>query len=91
MEELRRIMADLSELQFSMEGLSYIMGVLEESYEYKQEYEMQKNIIIFKLLLDSMSENLSDRVDEIDRFILENRKNWHKKTIYETMWNQQYS
>lgn len=74
MEELRRIMADLSELQFSMEGLSYIMGVLEESYEYRQEYEMQKNIIIFKLLLDSMSENLSDRVDEIDRFILSSKK-----------------
>ena len=74
MEELRRIMADLSELQFSMEGLSYIMGVLEESYEYKQEYEMQKNIIIFKLLLDSMSENLRDRVDEIDRFILSSKK-----------------
>ena len=49
------------------------MGVLEESYEYKQEYEMQKNIIIFKLLLDSMSENLSDRVDEIDRFILDSK------------------
>ncbi len=73
MEELRRIMADLSELQFSMEGLSYIMGLLEESYEYKQEYEMQKNIIIFKMLLDSMSENLSDRVDEIDRVILGNK------------------
>ena len=73
MEELRRIMADLSELQFSMEGLSYIMGILEEAYEYKQEYEMQKNIVIFKMLLDSMSENLSDRVDEIDRFILSSK------------------
>ena len=77
MEELRRIMGDLSELQFSMEGLSYIMGLLEECYEYKQEYEMQKNIIIFKMLLDSMSENLSDRVDEIDRFILSSKSEVH--------------
>lgn len=74
MEELRRIMADLSELQFSMEGLSCIMGILEEAYEYKHEYEMQKNIVIFKMILDSMAENLSDRVDEIDRVLLENKK-----------------
>ena len=66
-------MADLSELQFSMEGLSCIMGLLEESYEYKQEYEMQKNIIIFKMLLDLMSEKLSKSVDEIDGFILSSK------------------
>lgn len=74
MEELRRIMADLSELQFSMEGLSCIMGILEEAYEYKHEYDMQKNIVIFKMLLDSMSENLSDKVDDIDRFILSSKE-----------------
>ena len=74
MEELRRVMADLSELQFSMEGLSCIMGILEEAYEYKHEYEMQKNIVIFKMILDSMAENLSDRVDEIDRFIIDSRE-----------------
>lgn len=70
MEELTRIMGELSELQFGIEGLVYIMEVMEEAYGYKHEYEMQKSIFALKILLDSMSENLSDKVDELDRFIL---------------------
>lgn len=70
MEELTRIMGELSELQFGMEGLVYIMEVMEEAYGYKHEYEMQKSMFALKTLLDSMSENLSDRVDELDRLIL---------------------
>lgn len=74
MDRLREIMGDLSDIQFSMEGLSYIMELLEKTYEYKQEYEMQKNILILKMLIDSMAENLSDKIDEIDRFIIDSRE-----------------
>ncbi len=74
MDRLREIMGNLSDIEFSMESLSYVLGSLEEIYELRHEYELQKNVLLFKLLLDSMVENLSDRIDEIDRFIIDNRE-----------------
>ena len=74
MEKLHEIMGDLSDIMFSMESLSCVLESLEEIYELKHKYEMQRNVWIFKILIDSMSENLSDRINEIDRFILDSKK-----------------
>ena len=73
MEKLTEIMDELSAIEFSMESLSCVLGSLEEIYELKHNYETQKNIWIIKLLIDSMTENLDDKIDEIDRLILSNK------------------
>ena len=44
MDRLLEIMGDLSEIEFSIESLSCVLESLEEAYEQKHEYEMQKNI-----------------------------------------------
>ena len=67
-------MGDLSDILFSMESLSYVLGSLEEIYELNHEYEVQKNVWIFLMLIESMSENFGDRINEIDRFILDSKK-----------------
>ena len=74
MEKLNEIMGELSKIMFSMESLSCVLDSLEEIYEFKHKYEMQKNVWVFKMLIESMSENLGDRINEIDRFILDSKK-----------------
>lgn len=76
MDRLYEIMGELSEIEFGIESLSCVLGSLEEVYEMKHEYEMQKNVWVFKMLIDSVSENLSDKIDEIDRFLLDSKKHW---------------
>lgn len=73
MEKLYEIIKELAEIKFGMESISCVLGSLEEIYEMKHKYEMQKNVWIFKMLIDSMSDNLSDKIDEIDRLILSNK------------------
>ena len=73
MEKLYEIIKELAEIIFGMESISCVLGSLEEIYEMKHKYEMQKNVWIFKMLIDSMSDNLSDKIDEIDRLILSNK------------------
>ena len=74
MERLYEIMDKLSDIEFSMESLSCVLDSLEEIYELKHEYEIQKNIWLIKMINDSMLENLSERISEIDRFLLDNKK-----------------
>lgn len=71
---MHEIMGDLSEILFSMESLSSVLDDLEEIYEFKHKYEMQKNVWVFKMLIESMSENLGDKINEIDTLILESKK-----------------
>ena len=73
MDRLYEIMGELSEIEFGVESLSCVLGSLEEVYEMKHEYEMQKNVWVFKMLIDSFAENLSDKIEEIDRLILSNK------------------
>ena len=73
MEKLYEIIKELAEIKFGMESISCVLGSLEEIYEMKHKYEMQKNVWIFKMLIDSMSDNLSDKIDDIDRLILSNK------------------
>ena len=74
MNRLYEIMGELSEIEFGVESLSCVLGSLEEVYEMKHEYEMQKNVWVFKMLIDSFAENLSDKIEEIDRLILDSKR-----------------
>ena len=74
MNRLYEIMGELSEIEFGIESLSCVLGSLEEVYEMKHEYEMQKNVWVFKMLIDSFAENLSDKIEEIDRLILDSKR-----------------
>ena len=80
MEKLYEIMGELSEIKFSMESLSCVLDALEEIYEFKHKYEMQKNVWVFKMLIESISETLSNKIDEIDRLILDSKKDLKLKT-----------
>ena len=74
MNRLYEIMGELSEIEFGVESLSCVLGSLEEVYDMKHEYEMQKNVWVFKMLIDSFAENLSDKIEEIDRLILDSKR-----------------
>ena len=74
MNRLYEIMGELSEIEFGVESLSCVLGSLEEVYEMKHEYEMQKNVWVFKMLIDSFAENLSDKIEEIERLILDSKR-----------------
>lgn len=74
MNRLYEIMGELSEIEFGVESLSCVLGSLEEVYEMKHEYEMQKNVWVFKMLIDSFAESLSDKIEEIDRLILDSKR-----------------
>lgn len=47
-----------------------ILESLEEHYQYKQEYETYKNIVIFKIVIDYIFRKTNDTIEEMDRFIL---------------------
>ena len=44
MEKLYEIIKELAEIKFGMESISCVLGSLEEIYEMKHKYEMQKNM-----------------------------------------------
>ena len=72
-EKIDEILGKLSEIEFSMESLSCILENLEVAYESKHEHEMQQIIWGIKKLVDSMSKELKDGVDELDKIILNNK------------------
>ena len=71
MEKLHEIMGDLSDIMFSMESLSYVLESLEEIYELKHKYEMQRNVWILKILIRSIAPCPSGRGTR--SFALKNR------------------
>ena len=42
--------------------------------DLRHDEEREEIVWLFRILLDSLSENLSGKISEIDRFILDNRK-----------------
>ncbi len=74
MEPLREIMSDLVGIEYSLEAFCSLLGDLKEIYELKQDESRKKNVWIFQLLLNSLSENLSDSISAIDRFLMDSGK-----------------
>ena len=74
MEELRRIMSELVDIEYSLEAFSSLLEDLDGIYESRHHNEQKENVWLFKVIVDSLLENLGERISEIDRFILDNRK-----------------
>ena len=74
MEKLRQIMSDLTDIEYSLQSFSSLLENLDEIYDLRHDEELKENVWLFKIIVDSLSENLSEKISEIDRFILDNRK-----------------
>ena len=74
MEKLRQIMSDLVDIEYSLQSFSSLLEDLEEVYDLRHDEEQKENVWIFKMIVNSLSENISDRISEIDQFILDSRK-----------------
>lgn len=74
MEKLRQIMSDLVDIEYSLQSFSSLLENLDEIYDLRHDEELKENVWLFKIIVDSLSENLSDRISEIDRFLLDGRK-----------------
>ena len=66
-------MGELSDIAFGIDSLRDVLMVLEEAYDLRYDHSSRKMVHIIRLLLTSMSEDLSDRIDEIDNFIIDNK------------------
>ena len=74
MEKLRQIMSDLVDIEYSLQSFSSLLEDLEEVYDLRHDEEQKENVWIFKMIVNSLSENISARISEIDQFILDSRK-----------------
>lgn len=71
--ELHDIMGGISDIAFGIDSLREILIALEEAYDMRHDHTSQKIVHIISILLDFISENLSDRIDEIDHIIIDNK------------------
>ncbi len=71
--KLHDIMGELSDIAFGIDSLREILIALEEAYDMRHDHTSQKIVHIISILLDFISENLSDRIDEVDHFIIDNK------------------
>lgn len=74
MEKLRQIMSDLTDIEYSLQSFSSLLENLDEIYDLRHDEELKENVWLFKIIVDSLSENLSDRISEIDQFLIDSRK-----------------
>jgi len=70
--ELHDIMGELSDIAFGMDSLRDVLVVLEEAYDMRHDLTSQRTVHIISMVLNFLSESLSDRIDEIDHFIINN-------------------
>ena len=52
-------------------SLRDILIVLEEAYNMRHDLTSQGTVHLISMVLNFLSENLSDRIDEIDHFIID--------------------
>ena len=71
--QLHDIMGGLSEISLGIDSLRDVLVVLEEAYDMRNDHTSRRTVHIIYMVLDCLSENLSDRIDEIDHFIIDNK------------------
>ena len=69
--ELHDIMGGLSDIAFSMDSLREVLITLEEALDLTYDHSSQKMVHIIGRVLECLSEDLSDRIDELDHFIID--------------------
>ena len=71
--ELNDIMVELSDIAFGIDSLRDVLVVLEEAYDMRHDLTSQRMVHIVRMLLDSLLEDLRNRIEEIDHFIIDNK------------------
>ena len=71
--ELHDIMGGLSNIAFSMDSLREVLITLEEAFDLTYDHTTQKVVHIIGRVLDCLSEDLSDRIDDLDHFIIDSK------------------
>ena len=71
--ELHDIMGEFSEIAFGIDGLRDVLMVLEEAYDMRHDHTSRKMVHVIGMVLDSLSESLSDRIDDLDHFIIDSK------------------
>ena len=71
--ELHDIMSAISRVAFGIDSLREVLMSLEEAYDLTYDHPAQKLVHIIGRVLDCLSEDLSDRIDELDHFIIDNK------------------
>ena len=74
MERVYKVMNDLTGIEGLMQSLSSILDALDEIYELRREFEAQKNVRVFKVLIDTVCGELGEKIAELDRFLLDSKK-----------------
>ena len=70
MIELHDIMSNLSRVSFGIDSLRDVLMALEEAYDLNHDHSSQKLVHIIGRVLECLSEDLDDRIDEIDNYII---------------------
>ena len=74
LERISKIMNDLTDVEGLMQSASDVLEALDEIYELRREFTAQKNVVVFKALLDNMCGELGEKIAELDRFLLDSKK-----------------
>ena len=74
MERLSKIMEKIYGVEEMMESTTVILDKLAGMYELKNEKLAYQNVVVFKALMESMKKNLVEGISELDKFILESKK-----------------
>lgn len=75
MEELRKIMNELTGVEYGLESFVSLLENLEEVYDLRRDKEQMKNLKVFQIIVASLLENLSSEISEIEQLVLENKEN----------------
>ncbi len=70
MEQLREIMAALTDIEYGMDSLLKVLDALEEFYELKHEHETLANITVLMRQISSLHTDLSEEISNIDDFLI---------------------
>ena len=74
LERISKIMNDLTDVEGLMQSASDVLEALDEIYELRKEFTAQKTVMVFKALLDTMCDELGERISEMDQVLLDSNK-----------------
>ena len=74
MERLSEILGKFNDAEEMVESTSVVLETLAEMYEVKGEVLTHKNVVAFKMLIDSVGKTLAEGISELDIFIMESKK-----------------
>lgn len=70
MENLNGIMNDFMKVEYGLISFSTVLTALEEAYDLDDKKELRENILVIKRQVDSLQEELSTCITQLDTYIL---------------------